>query len=120
MEALSAERLVVGVDARNGKVATHGWVNLMDLEVLSLCERLAEQGVRRVVYTDVGRDGLLTGPNVDTTREVARFLRVIGSGGVSTVEHLRELADAGAEGAIVGTALYEGKLTLQEALAVAC
>lgn len=118
-EALG-DRLIIGVDARAGKVATHGWLDVTDLEIVSLCEELARQGVQRVVYTDVARDGLLGGPNVDTTREVAKFLAVIGSGGVATVEHLRQLADAGAEGAIIGTALYEGRLTLQEALAVAC
>ena len=114
------EHLVVGVDARDGKVATHGWLTATDLDVVSWCETLARQGVKRVVYTDVSRDGLLTGPNVETTRQVANVLRVIGSGGVSSLEHLRALAGAGAEGAIVGTALYEGRLTLQEALAVTC
>ena len=114
------DHLVVGVDARDGKVATRGWLTVTNLDVVSLCEKLAQQGVQRVVYTDVGRDGLLTGPNVDTTREVAKLLKVIGSGGVSTIEHLRALAEAGAEGAIIGTALYEGRLKLDEALTLAC
>jgi phosphoribosylformimino-5-aminoimidazole carboxamide ribotide isomerase len=118
--ALGAERLVVGVDARDGRVATHGWLTLTDISVIDLCKRLSEVGVCRVVYTDVGRDGLLNGPDIETTREIATLIPVIGSGGVSTVEHLRALAEAGAEGAIIGTALYEGKLPLAEALAVAC
>jgi phosphoribosylformimino-5-aminoimidazole carboxamide ribotide isomerase len=117
---LGAEHLVVGVDARNGRVATHGWLSLTDQTVVGLCTRLAAFGIQRVVYTDVGRDGVLTGPNVETTREVAQVIGVIGSGGVATVEHLRALADAGAEGAIIGTALYEGRLQLSDALAVAC
>ena len=117
---LGAAHLVVGVDARNGLVATHGWLSVTDIDVVSFCERLAELGVERVVYTDVGRDGVLSGPNVETTREVAMRIGVIGSGGVATVEHLRALAEAGAEGAIVGTALYEGRLRLQDALSVAC
>jgi phosphoribosylformimino-5-aminoimidazole carboxamide ribotide isomerase len=120
VERLGAERLVVGVDARDGRVATHGWLNLADGDILMLCDRLAEAGVRRVVYTDVGRDGVLDGPDVAMTREVARRIRVIGSGGVATVEHLRALAQAGAEGAIVGTALYEGRLKLSEVLSTAC
>jgi phosphoribosylformimino-5-aminoimidazole carboxamide ribotide isomerase len=114
------QHLIVGVDARDGKVATHGWVHVVDVDVVSFCERVAAAGVQRVVYTDVSRDGLLAGPNVETTREVAKRLSVIGSGGVSTVEHLRALAAAGAEGAIIGTALYEGWLKLDEALALAC
>jgi phosphoribosylformimino-5-aminoimidazole carboxamide ribotide isomerase len=117
---LGAERLVVGVDARDGRVATHGWISLTDMNVVAFCERLADLGVERVVYTDVGRDGVLTGPNVEITRQVARVIGVIGSGGVATVEHLRALAEAGAEGAIIGTALYEGRLQLRDALAIAC
>jgi phosphoribosylformimino-5-aminoimidazole carboxamide ribotide isomerase len=120
LAALGDERVVVGVDARDGRVATHGWTNVTDLAVVDLCARLASVGVKRVVYTDVGRDGLLQGPNVDITREVAKHVVVIGSGGVSTVQHLRALAEAGAEGAIIGTALYEGRLNLKEALALAC
>jgi phosphoribosylformimino-5-aminoimidazole carboxamide ribotide isomerase len=117
IEELGAERLVVGVDARDGRVATHGWAKAVDDDVLTFCQRLGEQGVRRVIYTDVSRDGLMSGPNVDVTREVAKRIGVIGSGGVATLDHLRALAAVGAEGAIIGTALYEGNLTLSEALA---
>jgi phosphoribosylformimino-5-aminoimidazole carboxamide ribotide isomerase len=120
LTALGPERVVIGVDARDGRVATHGWMTETDLHVEDLCERVRVIGVKRVVYTDVGRDGLLGGPNVEVTRAVARHMAVIGSGGVSTVEHLCALAEAGAEGAIIGTALYEGRLKLKEALAVAC
>jgi phosphoribosylformimino-5-aminoimidazole carboxamide ribotide isomerase len=119
--ALGVERVVVGVDAREGQVATHGWTTTRNVGTVPFCERLVAEGVRRVVFTDVGRDGLLGGPNIAATGEVARILAVIGSGGVSTVEHLRALADAGAEGAIIGTALYEGRLSLSDALgAAAC
>ena len=117
LDALGPERLIVGVDARNGRVATHGWLDMTELQAAALCARLAALGVRRVVYTDVGRDGLLVGPDIEMTREIAREIAVIGSGGVATVQHLRALADAGAEGAIVGTALYEGRLSLKEAIA---
>jgi phosphoribosylformimino-5-aminoimidazole carboxamide ribotide isomerase len=117
---LGPERLLIGVDARGGRVATHGWVTLTEASVADLCEHLVQVGVVRVVYTDVGRDGLSGGPDVEMTREVAKILRVIGSGGVSSVAHLRALAEAGAEGAIIGTALYEGTLQLKEALAAAC
>ena len=120
IEALGAERVVVGVDARGGRVATHGWQNVTDLDVLKFCQLLKDCGVERVLYTDVARDGRLSGPDVEGTRAVAQLVKVIGSGGVSTVEHLQQLAEAGAEGAIIGTALYEGRLKLGDALATAC
>jgi phosphoribosylformimino-5-aminoimidazole carboxamide ribonucleotide (ProFAR) isomerase len=78
---------------------------------------LAGLGVQRVLYTDVARDGVLDGPNIDLTRRVAQALNTIASGGVSRVEHLRALAEAGAEAAVIGTALYTGALRLEEALA---
>ena len=120
LDALGPEHLVVGVDARNGSVATHGWQTVTDLSVVDFCGQLARLGVERVVYTDVGRDGVLEGPDVQTTHDVARLVAVIGSGGVSSVEHLHQLAEAGAEGAIIGTALYEGRLDLKEALRKTC
>ncbi|HEY1297401.1 MAG TPA: 1-(5-phosphoribosyl)-5-[(5-phosphoribosylamino)methylideneamino]imidazole-4-carboxamide isomerase [Chloroflexota bacterium] len=120
LDALGHERVVVGVDARDGRVATHGWLDVTDVSATDLCGRLAAVGIRRVVYTDVARDGLLGGPNVAMTREIAKHIGVIGSGGVSSVEHLRALAEAGAEGAIIGTALYEGHLDLSEALTATC
>ena len=120
VDVLGAERLVVGVDARDGQVVTRGWLSPTDLNVISLCQRLAAAGVARVIYTDVARDGLLGGPDIAGTHELTSLMRVIASGGVSTVQHLKALAEAGAEGAIVGTALYEGRLQLSDALAVAC
>jgi phosphoribosylformimino-5-aminoimidazole carboxamide ribotide isomerase len=120
VEVLAPERMIVGVDARGGRVATHGWQTLTDVAVLTLCVKLAAVGIRRVLYTDVARDGRLVGPDVEGTRQIATILAVIGSGGVATVEHLQQLAQAGAEGAIVGTALYEGRLALSDALGVAC
>jgi phosphoribosylformimino-5-aminoimidazole carboxamide ribotide isomerase len=117
---LGAEQVIVGVDARGGRVATHGWQTVTDLDVLSFCQVPKDYGVQRVLYTDVARDGRLSGPDVEGTRAIASLMNVIGSGGVSTVEQLRELADAGAEAAIIGTALYEGRLKLGDALATAC
>jgi phosphoribosylformimino-5-aminoimidazole carboxamide ribotide isomerase len=115
-----SDSIIVAVDARGGRVATHGWMSVTDLDFLTFCQRLKDCGVDRVLYTDVARDGRLAGPDVDGTRAIAGLLKVIGSGGVSTVEHLRALAAAGAEGAIIGTALYEGRLKLSEAMATAC
>jgi len=117
---LGAEQVIVGVDARGGRVATHGWQTVTDLDVLSFCQVLKDYGVQRVLYTDVARDGRLSGPDVEGTRAIASLMNVIGSGGVSTVEHLQQLAAAGAEAAIIGTALYTGCLKLGDALATAC
>lgn len=120
VRTLGAEQLIVGVDARDGNVVTRGWQKRTDLTIEAFCQQLAQLGVRRVLYTDVGRDGMLMGPDVEGTQALARILAVLGSGGVSTVEHLRALADCGAEGAIIGTALYEGRLKLSEAMLTAC
>jgi phosphoribosylformimino-5-aminoimidazole carboxamide ribotide isomerase len=114
---LGADSLIVGVDARDGKVATRGWRAVTDLDLVPFCRQLVDLGVRRVLYTDVGRDGMLGGPDIARTREVAEVIRVIGSGGVGSIDDLRQLAAAGAEAAIIGTALYEGRVRLAEALA---
>jgi phosphoribosylformimino-5-aminoimidazole carboxamide ribotide isomerase len=119
LAAVGPEHFVVGVDARRGRVAIHGWVDTTGLDVLAFSGTLADAGVRRILYTDIGRDGMLQGPNVDATRAIVAQgrLAVLASGGVSTLDHLAQLADAGAEGAIVGTALYAGRFSLAEALA---
>ena len=117
VNAISAERLIVAVDARGDRVATRGWQATTELDLLDFCRQLQSNGVQRVLYTDVGRDGMQSGPNVERTRDVAAILTVIASGGVRSVEDLRALAAAGAEAAIIGTALYTGALRLEEALA---
>jgi phosphoribosylformimino-5-aminoimidazole carboxamide ribotide isomerase len=118
---LAPERLVVGVDTRDGRVATRGWLETTTMDAAAFCEALVGVGVRRVLHTDITRDGTLEGPNIPAVRAIVREggLRVLASGGVATVEHLRELADAGAEGAIIGKALYDGRLRLADALALA-
>jgi phosphoribosylformimino-5-aminoimidazole carboxamide ribotide isomerase len=117
--ALGANRLIAGVDAQSGRVAIHGWQETTQLNVPVYCGWLADAGVRRVLYTDIARDGTLSGPDIDGTHAIAAAgqLRVLASGGVATVEHLLQLAAAGAEGAIIGTALYDGRLRLRDALA---
>jgi phosphoribosylformimino-5-aminoimidazole carboxamide ribotide isomerase len=120
VEALGPERLVVGVDARNGLVATRGWTETTQLEAVQFCQTLADQGVVRVLYTDISRDGTLEGPNLIGLRRLVEGeprLKVLASGGVSSLNDLRALAEAGAEGAIIGTALYDGRLTLDAVLA---
>jgi phosphoribosylformimino-5-aminoimidazole carboxamide ribotide isomerase len=116
-----AERIVVGIDARNGAVAVHGWAAESALSALDVARHVKIAGVERIVYTDIARDGMMTGPNVEATRRLAREsgLRVIASGGVSSMDDLDVLAAAsvdGVDGVIVGKALYEGTVDLAEAI----
>ena len=115
------ERLAVGVDVKNGKVATHGWRDVTEIDGADFCRRLADVGVRTVIYTDIAKDGLLGGANVEAYERLRRIdgLRVIASGGVSTREDVARLRGLGLYGAIIGKALYAGRLDLADALRVA-
>lgn len=111
------ERLAIGIDAKQGKVAVRGWTEVFDQTALELARRVRGQGARTVIYTDVARDGMLSGPDVDGARALAALgLDVIASGGVASLDDLRRVRAAGLAGAIVGRALYEGRFTLAEAL----
>lgn len=117
-------RIVVGVDARDGMVATHGWANVSDVPVVDLARRFADAGVAALLFTDVGRDGMLKGCNVDASVDLARAvpIPVIASGGVAGLADIRLLAlhrRDGIEGVITGRAIYDGRLNLAAALAVA-
>jgi len=117
-------RICVGIDARRGAVLTHGWEKRVRLTAAALARRVADAGVDRIVYTDVSRDGTLTGVNLEQTCSIAREsgLRVTASGGVSSLEDLRQLKTirgCGVDSVIVGKALYEGRFTLKEALKAA-
>ncbi|MBI3744505.1 MAG: 1-(5-phosphoribosyl)-5-[(5-phosphoribosylamino)methylideneamino]imidazole-4-carboxamide isomerase, partial [Chloroflexi bacterium] len=109
------ERIVVGVDARNGMVATHGWVKQQQMKAIDLVRQMERLGVARFVYTDIAKDGVLAGPSYESTQEVVAATRaaVIASGGVASIEHLQRLAAIGVEGAIVGKALYTGAVDLR-------
>lgn len=112
------QRLAIGIDAKNGRVAVRGWTEVFDLTALQLAERVHAQGARTVIYTDVARDGMLTGPDIDGARALAALgLDVIASGGVASLDDLRSVRAAGLAGAIIGRALYEGRFTLPDALA---
>src|SRR5262249_16807189 len=115
-------RIVVGIDARDGKVRTEGWLSESDVLAVDLARRAAGGGVAALVYTDIHPDGMVTGPNVEATAELARAVPgvpVIASGGVGTLEDIARLARAGLAGCIVGRALYEGAVDLPAALAIA-
>jgi phosphoribosylformimino-5-aminoimidazole carboxamide ribotide isomerase len=113
-------RVAVGVDARNGKVAVSGWTETSDTTVDELAARFADAGVAALVYTDIDRDGALEGPNVEATAHLARTARmpVIASGGVSSIDDLYALRAAapGLDGVICGRALYDGRIDLRRAL----
>jgi phosphoribosylformimino-5-aminoimidazole carboxamide ribotide isomerase len=113
------ESIIVGIDARDGYVSTHGWRKETELKAIELAQSMVKLGVRRFIYTDINRDGTLTEPNFAATAELINAIRVpiIASGGVSSLNHLRMLRALGAEGAIVGRALYTGDIDLKEALA---
>ncbi len=115
------ERIVVGIDARNGMVATHGWLNTSDMRASDLAQAMAAVGVRRVVYTDISRDGMMTGVNTEASVQLALAsgLRVIASGGVGSIHDIQTLAmheNDGIEGVIIGQALYTGRFSLSSAL----
>ncbi len=114
----------VSIDARDGRVAIEGWVETSDMTALEFALRVQELGVREVVHTDIKRDGMLTGPNLPTLRELAEStdLRIIAAGGVKSLEDIRalkELEPLGVVGAITGRAIYTGDLDLIEAVRVA-
>lgn len=113
------DRIIVGVDARNGQVATTGWTELAAVQATSLVEQMARVGIRRIIYTDIARDGTLTEPNYAATAALVRpdGPAIIASGGIAHVDHLVRLVATGVEGAIVGRALYTGAIDLPHALA---
>lgn len=117
------DRLVVSLDARGGKVATHGWTRVSDIDAVDVAARLMRTGVRHLLYTDIARDGMLEGPNLNALRRLsnaAPALGLIASGGVSSIADLTALRETqlpNLEGVIVGRALYEGRFTIAEATA---
>ena len=114
-------RVVVAVDARDGKVATRGWTKDTSVEVLDLVAQMADLGVTRLLYTDISRDGTLTQPNYQANQDLARDsgMAVMASGGIAALEHVSRLKATGIEGAIMGTALYTGAVDLAQAIKAA-
>lgn len=116
---MNREAIAVGLDARNGYVATHGWLKDSQVSAIELGKEMAEYGVRTFIYTDIARDGTLTGPNIQGTKLFAEQTKakVIASGGISTVsdiEDLRGIEKDGVIGAVVGKALYNGNIKLED------
>jgi len=121
VERWGAEGVCGALDARDGKIATHGWQQMADLTPVELGKQMVARGVRHALYTDVSRDGGLQGVNIEGTVTLGREtgLQVIASGGVSRIEEIQQLADSKlVAGVVIGMALYEGKLRLEEALRI--
>lgn len=118
-------KIAVGIDARGGKVAVQGWAEVSDIDVITLARKFEDVGVAAIIYTDVDRDGILAGPDIDGTVALAEAVSIpiVASGGVSSLDDLKALyavRDVGIEGVISGRAIYDGKIPVDEALKLLC
>lgn len=115
------DHLIAGIDAKNNRIAIQGWVKEVDQSVEQLIAYLVKQGISRIIYTDINRDGMLKGPNIEMIEKILREnnIKMIASGGISTMEDLyllQQLTDLGLEGVIIGKALYKGNINLGQAV----
>jgi phosphoribosylformimino-5-aminoimidazole carboxamide ribotide isomerase len=119
--AAYGDRIAVGLDARDGKLAAHGWLDQTDLDAIEAARRFASIGVKHIIFTDIRRDGKLIGPNLEALREMTTSVPagIIASGGVGTLQDVRAIREIGAAGVIIGAALYRGTVKLHEVLAIA-
>lgn len=115
---LYGDRIAVGVDAKNGFVAVSGWEEVSDVSAAELCLKMKGYGVKTVIYTDISKDGMMSGPNTASTKELIERtgLDIIASGGISSMEDIQNVADIGSAGVIIGRALYNGTLDLKEVI----
>ena len=111
-------RIVLGMDAKNGHIATHGWTKTGEMTVLEMADKVNTLPLAAIVYTDIAKDGMLTGPNLESTRELAEhcMIPVIASGGVGSIKDIEDLSELPITGIITGRALYENKFTVPEAI----
>ena len=111
------DKVVVGIDAKDGKVAIDGWENVSSKDSLELAKELQDMGVQTIVYTDISKDGMMSGPNFEVYEMLKKelSLQIIASGGVSSIDDLKKLNDIGVDGAIIGKALYNGAIDFKEA-----
>ena len=118
---LYPDNVVVGIDIKDGMVAIKGWTEVSELSCFDFCQTIQELGVKTIICTDISKDGMMSGTNRDLYRELSRrfSMNVVASGGVSTMEDIRVLAEMNLFGAIVGKAIYTGAIKLEEAIALA-
>ena len=114
-------KIAVGVDAFDERVAVSGWREVTDINSIEFCNRLADAGVRNVIYTDISRDGTLTGTNLEVYERLVKIdgLKITASGGIASLKEIKILKDIGVYAAILGKAIYEGKISLSAAVAAA-
>ncbi len=112
------DRIVVGIDAKDGMAAISGWEDVSEAPALELAKQMQDYGVKSVIYTDIATDGMLGGPNIEAMREMKNNvdIEIIASGGVSSIDDVRRLKETGVEGAIIGKALYTGDIDLKLAI----
>ncbi|MBI5682356.1 MAG: 1-(5-phosphoribosyl)-5-[(5-phosphoribosylamino)methylideneamino]imidazole-4-carboxamide isomerase [Deltaproteobacteria bacterium] len=112
------QRIAIGIDAKDGLIATHGWINITSEKAIDLAKRFKDIGVSCIIYTDIKRDGMLQGPNINAMKEMMDSVQipVIASGGVSSIKDIQALKDIDVYGVIIGKALYTGAVDLEEAI----
>lgn len=115
-----AEKIVIGIDAKDGMVAVEGWEKVSEYKAVEFAEKMKSVGVKTVIYTDIATDGTLAGPNVEAMREMVKStgMDIIASGGIGNSEHIKSLVPTGVEGVIVGKALYTDNVSLAEAIKI--
>lgn len=113
------DKIAVGIDAANGIVAIDGWECMSDVSAMDLCIQMKEYGVKTIIYTDISKDGMMVGPNIEMTKELIDTTKmdIIASGGISTLKDLENINMIKAQGAIIGKALYQGNLDLKTIIA---
>lgn len=118
IKKFGSERIVVGVDTKNFKVATNGWIESSDVDALEFSKLLEKHGVKYIIFTDISKDGTLSGINREQTKTLIdnTNINIIASGGVKSIEDLRVADEIGCEGIIIGKAMYEGTIDLREAI----
>ncbi len=111
-------KIAVGIDAVNGRVAIKGWEEVSQVSAIDLCRKMRDYGVKTIVYTDISKDGMMSGPNIEATREIinATGVNIIASGGITTMMDLESVEAIGAHGTIIGKALYQGELKLSNVI----
>jgi phosphoribosylformimino-5-aminoimidazole carboxamide ribotide isomerase len=118
VKRFGSDKIVVGIDAKDGMVAVHGWEEVSKVSALDLCLQMKEYGINTIVYTDISKDGMMSGPNIEQTKELVEKtgMDIIASGGVANMEDLKNVDSINADGAIIGKALYTEAIDLTEAV----
>ena len=115
------DKMIVSIDAKDGNVAIKGWVNVSEFSAYNFASKIVGKGFRNIIYTDISRDGLLKGPNIDGIEKMCNVegAKITASGGITSIDDILAIKEAGAEGAIIGKALYAGVLKLEDAIKAA-